>query len=661
VTSKIRQLLWLAGAAVPVYILTLLIITIAGRMTYRYDLEWMEGGLLLHAERISDGAGIYTPPSVEFIPYLYTPLYPGVVAAVGKVVGISYTLGRIISVLSLVGIAAVVWGTLRRTVTQPSANAMVVTAATATALGLFAIGYPLMEGWYDLVRADTLFLFMVTLGIFLAARWAKAAPTKMIGVAVLMALSFFCKQTGIMYVAWCGLVVLILNWRRAFVYGVVAGIVGLGGTWVLNTATGGWFWTYVFKMHQSHDFNMDRFWKSFEIILWHIPAATIVIVAALLLVAATAISRRRIPDAARPLLLWAPTYAVSCIVGAIGFGTEFAHYNAFMPAFLHGGMALAAALMALVGCLDQLLPPRKIATTATTLIALTAFAFIGRSLWNLRWQPARFTPTAADSAAGDALVAKIASIQGAVWVPFHPWYARMADKAAFTHRMGIKDVTWRQSRTVEGLPSSLSEHRFAAVIFDNRSAVNELPELRLYYRPQARLSKSLRPRVFTGANVVPESIWVPINNLPRSGSIFDFEITSWQDWHRSGPAWGNGPVTLPMAKQDIVYGFGGQRFASSFGSGDAATGRVQSPAFQINGNTIKVQLAGGTDTKLLRVEVKIGDEIIGVAGATEPPGEEMRVVSIDVAAWRGKQATIELIDDATGSWGHLSVDDVWQE
>ena len=65
---------------------------------YPYDLEWMEGGMLHHAQRIHGGLGIYVAPSIEFIPYLYTPLYPSLLALFGGAFGISYTLGRAFSV-----------------------------------------------------------------------------------------------------------------------------------------------------------------------------------------------------------------------------------------------------------------------------------------------------------------------------------------------------------------------------------------------------------------------------------------------------------------------------------------------------------------------------------------------------------------------------------
>jgi len=91
---------WLALAVPGALQVILLIVAMFGRIAYPYDLEWMEGGLLHHAARIADGSGIYVAPSVDFIPYLYTPLYPGLLAAISDITGISYVVGRTISVLS---------------------------------------------------------------------------------------------------------------------------------------------------------------------------------------------------------------------------------------------------------------------------------------------------------------------------------------------------------------------------------------------------------------------------------------------------------------------------------------------------------------------------------------------------------------------------------
>jgi 4-amino-4-deoxy-L-arabinose transferase-like glycosyltransferase len=100
------------------------------------------------------------------------------------------------------------------------------------------------------VRADTFFLFMVTAAIAGLPRWAATGSGirghgRVAAGAVLLALAFFCKQTGIIYVALGGGIVLVSAWRRLPAYVGAAGAVGLGGTWLLQRTTDGWFWTYI--------------------------------------------------------------------------------------------------------------------------------------------------------------------------------------------------------------------------------------------------------------------------------------------------------------------------------------------------------------------------------------------------------------------------------
>lgn len=665
--------LWLAAAAPALYQLFLLATAIAGRVAYPYDLEWMEGGMLHHAARIASGEGIYVPPSIDFIPYLYTPLYPSILALLGGAFGLGYPLGRAISVLSLVGVAIVAAVSLvgpglrvRHPAGQPPLTGTTGAAWTgsALALGLFAAIYPYVEGWYDLVRADTLALFLVTAGVHASARWSTtgvgaSGHGRVAAAAAILALAFFCKQTAIFYVGLGGAIVLFRSWRRAPTFVAVAGALGLGGTWLLDRASDGWFWIYVSKIHRTHDFNMDRFWKSFGNILWKFPAMTILVGVALVVVAVTALIRRALPPSARPLMLWSLVFAVSTVVGAIGWGTEFAHFNAYMPAFLHGGLAAGAAVPAVVGCVHTLWPARRYTAVLAVLAGLVAAAPLGVTLVRARWQPAQFIPTAADVAAGDKLIARLRAVEGEVWMPSHPWYLHLAGKPARVHRMGIKDVTTRSDRQVLGLDEALRGHRFAAIVLDDRDLNLELPALTASYRPALRLPADERPRVYTGAHVVPDMIWVPaFTGPPPAGArvVFDFEAPTWDGWTRSGAAWGNGPVAESQPGQALVTGAGGRRFATSMTSGDAGVGRVTSPPFLLDGPRVTLELAGGFDDKL-RVELWVDGTIARTAGAPPPGGDDLHTISWDVAPLRGKPATLVLVDDSPT--GHLDVDDVW--
>jgi hypothetical protein len=90
--------------------------------------------------------------------------------------------------------------------------------------------------------------------------------------------------------------------------------------------------------------------------------------------------------------------------------------------------------------------------------------------------------------------------------------------------------------------------------------------------------------------------------------------------------------------------------------GDAATGRVTSPAFTLDG-TLMLKLGGGSDATKLRVELWVDDKIVGTAAAPAEGGNTLQVVTIEPGEARGAQAKLVLVDDSPT--GHLDVDDVW--
>ena len=661
----VHALPWILVALPALYQLGLLVVTIAGRIGYPYDLEWMEGGMLHHALRIKSGEGIYVPPSVDFIPYLYTPLYPSLLALLGGGFGISYFVGRVVSVLALIGIAVVTSVQIAHRRHEHIARGP-VWAGIALAFGLFAATYPYMEGWFDLVRADTLFLFMVTAGIAGLPRWSRTGEglrghARVAAAAALLALSFFCKQTGFIYVGVGGAIVLVTAWRRLPIYIATAAALGLGGTWLLNHTTHGWFWTYVSKIHRAHDFNMDRFWKSFGNILLKFPAMTAVILIGLILVGATWWRRRMLPRAAHPFLLWTAVFAVSTVVGAIGWGTEFAHFNAYMPAFLHGALAAGAAIPAIYECWRLRYEGHANAHAIGSGAALGAAVLLAMTCWTARWKPQTFIPTGRDVAAGQRLIARIHDIQGNVWMPSHPWYLHLAGKRPFVHRMGVKDVTARQSRVVAGLDEAVRTHLFSALVLDDRDIHLEQPVLLNNYRPALKLPENERPRLYTGAKIVPDMIWVPaVRAVAPSGatSKFDFEQITWDGWKKTGNAWGNGPTQTSLPGQPLVLGASGQRFATSMSDGDVAIGRITSPSFALDASRLTMRLGGGDDATKLRVELWVDDKIVAIASVPPPGGETLADVTIEIPAdERGKYGTLVFVDDAEN--GHLTVDDVW--
>jgi hypothetical protein len=181
------------------------------------------------------------------------------------------------------------------------------------------------------------------------------------------------------------------------------------------------------------------------------------------------------------------------------------------------------------------------------------------------------------------------------------------------------------------------------------------------YRPAFKLPSTERPRLFTGAKIVPDSIWLPaVTAKPPDGAspLHDFERVMWDGWRKTGNAWGNGPVQTSLPGQPIALGASGQRFATSMHDGDASIGRITSPPFALDATKLTLRLGGGTDVTKLRVELWVDNAIIATTSVPEPGGESLQDVALVVPGeHRGKQATLVFVDDSPN--GHLTVDDVW--
>src|SRR3954471_7930841 len=107
---------WIVAAIGSAFVLMYLYIAL-GRLSYPFDLEWMEGSMVHHVARVLAGQPIYAPPTLEFTAFLYPPLYYYVSAAVARVTGLGFTPLRLVSLASSV---AVFWfmGALAKRETQ---------------------------------------------------------------------------------------------------------------------------------------------------------------------------------------------------------------------------------------------------------------------------------------------------------------------------------------------------------------------------------------------------------------------------------------------------------------------------------------------------------------------------------------------------------------
>jgi hypothetical protein len=129
-----------------------------------------------------------------------------------------------------------------------------------------------------------------------------------------------------------------------------------------------------------------------------------------------------------------------------------------------------------------------------------------------------------------------------------------------------------------------------------------------------------------------------------SGDAFtDLDVTASKDWGWGGPFNHNGEYHL----YGIDHG------------DDAQVGTIRSQKFTLGGNgQIDFLVSGGNDIYNLYVALvrdSDGKELMKVSGGNQ---EGYTRVKWDASEYIGEKVYVLVVDKATGSWGHISIDDV---
>ena len=145
--------------------------------------------------------------------------------------------------------------------------------------------------------------------------------------------------------------------------------------------------------------------------------------------------------------------------------------------------------------------------------------------------------------------------------------------------------------------------------------------------------------------------------------IADFEGDSYAPWQVAGDAFGTAPAPGPLPGQMNLEGFLGKGLANSFHQGDDSTGALTSPAFRIERPFLSFLIGGGMNPEKLALQLWIDGKLVRTAtGPNDQAGgsEALTQASWDVAEFTGKTATLRIVDEAKGGWGHLNVDHIQQ-
>jgi fructan beta-fructosidase len=152
---------------------------------------------------------------------------------------------------------------------------------------------------------------------------------------------------------------------------------------------------------------------------------------------------------------------------------------------------------------------------------------------------------------------------------------------------------------------------------------------------------------------------------PDGGPLgFDFDGDTYgAGWTVEGTAFGTGPARGTLPGQMEVSGFLGEGLVNSYVGGDGSTGLLTSPALVIERRFIQFLIGGGKYPGEACINLLVGGAVVRTAtGPNEQPGGSERLdwAQWDVAEFAGKTAVVQIVDRATGAWGHINVDQIIQ-
>ena len=472
-------------AVVAVFYIALFVYVALSRIGYPFELEWMEGGSVEHVDRIMQGKEIYTPPSIEFIPYIYTPLYYYVSIPLAETLGVSLLPLRIVSLASTLALFFVIF--------------LFVKKETASwyfgliAAGLFAATYRIGGAWFDLARVDMLHLLLLMIAFYLL-RFNKT-PLAYVIAAVVAGLSFLTKQTAAMIFLPVGIYLLIKERKISWYFNIIFALIVIATTSYYTSTTDGWYYFWNFVLPADH-----RWTKKVFILFWTYDLIRPFSIAILLTLAFMGYLKKR--DGER---FW---FYFSFFVGVI-FTSWFArlHYggyaNVLIPVYL---LLSVVAVLGLKEVLDHADDFNKKAAVVVILNLSILFQFIA-----LLYSPRNQIPTKADEQAGWELVEKLKSFDGDCYIFSNIYLARLAGKKVYTHGMLIFDLmqsNTKYNKFIEKeFEDALKSHKFD-VILDY--AQMDIAFLLKYYKIKEPAFKDKKVFLMrTGFTTRPEHILVP--------------------------------------------------------------------------------------------------------------------------------------------------------
>ena len=466
------------------------------RIGYPYELTYFEGSTVEVAGRVAAGQPLYGPPTTEYTPWPYPPLYFWLTGALAKVTGVDLTTMRVVSVAASIAVLVLLALIVRR--------AGGSTVAGIVAAGLYAATYRVSGAFADTARVDSLFLALLLAAVLVGMRARTWRGGIWLGTVLLLA--FLTKQNALLVAA--PMLLWLLVRRRGVGVGATAtlGVGVVASTLVGNLLTDGWYARYVVEQLPTQSWSLRWLWA-----FWYEDLLVPFAVSAVVVVVAFVVRRVRLRSEPGSRDAWPEDYAYLA-AGAVGM------LAASWVARLHeGGYANVSmpAQAAVAGALGLLLAAWLRSGSVTATVAWVVAGLLAVQVVTMSLAHLDVVPSQQDRDAGDRFIATLRQLPGSVLVPTHPYYLRLAGLPTHASAIAIYDLSHAKDgpEALSGvLPWSLDG--VSAVVLDNATDVG--------------LFGDALTRDFTlvTSTVVPDGVFLPETDLPTHPALLYVRTTA---------------------------------------------------------------------------------------------------------------------------------------
>jgi len=456
IINNILIILILLGA---IFFFTIVLYTTLRRINYPFTLEWMEGGSLIQVVRILNGLPIYAEPSIDYVPYIYTPFYFYVSAFFVKVWGLGFLPLRIVSFLSNLGIAFIV---AYLTFNQTKKYYWAIFTC-----GLYFSLFSITGFWFDLARVDMLAFFFLLLGIVLQTSEKRS---RLILSGITFTCAIYTKQTFIIPIIILLIYYILFKRKNIIQIALPTLISSIVLLIAFERSSQDWFSFYVFSQSTSHSLNIweNILSKSFQILK--------PVVAMLLLTMFYFWDTFKNPGKDQKmgifnLFMLAGLFIYSLLSKLNPGGYE----NVLLP--FYTGLVITSGLG--ISIVFEKIWERKM-TAPIVQLGITCLLILQFQQSN--FSPLRQIPTENDKAAGDTLVNIIQSVPGDVFLSSASYLNLFAGKPTNAHWIAIMEFLGEfgdegsetGKKLILDLQENIDAKKYDLIILDARPSAYQL-------------------------------------------------------------------------------------------------------------------------------------------------------------------------------------------